>query len=331
MRTKSFFLIASLLLIVTFIMGFSNGVDRNPNLKRTNAPGQYITTYTPLPTPIDASALSESFEGVTFPPAGWTRIKFSASDPGWIRMTVGTTPLPGWNGGVITVPPGGGTACAFVTYNLGAPSNREWLITPQLTNMQAGDSLIFWKRFWPNTYADTLSILISTTTPTPAAFTILVDRIPFPTGSADTNWTRRGYNIGSLVTPGANIYVGFLEHVLDNILQGATVSVDLVSVTGLVGIHQNGTEVPASYSLNQNYPNPFNPVTNIKFGLPKAGFVNMTVYDINGQAVSQVVNGYYGAGNYTVDFDASKLSSGIYFYTIKSNEFAETKKMILVK
>lgn len=96
-------------------------------------------------------------------------------------------------------------------------------------------------------------------------------------------------------------------------------------------LNNTSKETPRVYNLSQNYPNPFNPVTNIKFGLPKAGFVNMTVYDVNGQAVSQVVNGYYGAGNYTVDFDASKLSSGIYFYTLKSNDFAETKKMILVK
>lgn len=64
---------------------------------------------------------------------------------GWNRQLAGTTPIPGWNGGVITAPSGGGNAVAFCTWNTGgASSNDQWLITPQVTNVQTGDMLTFW-------------------------------------------------------------------------------------------------------------------------------------------------------------------------------------------
>ncbi|KXK52302.1 MAG: fibronectin type III domain-containing protein [Chlorobi bacterium OLB5] len=100
---------------------------------------------------------------------------------------------------------------------------------------------------------------------------------------------------------------------------------------GLVGITQNNNQIPNLYSLSQNYPNPFNPVTNIKFALPNTGLVKLVVFDILGREVSTLVNEVRTAGNYTVDFDASSLSSGVYFYRIESGNFTDTKKMLLVK
>jgi len=93
----------------------------------------------------------------------------------------------------------------------------------------------------------------------------------------------------------------------------------------------NENETPLSYSLSQNYPNPFNPTTNIKFSILNSGNVNISVYDITGKEVSVLVNQSFNAGSYTVDFDASSLSSGIYFYTIKADGFTDTKKMMLIK
>jgi len=98
-----------------------------------------------------------------------------------------------------------------------------------------------------------------------------------------------------------------------------------------VGVKNNGTELPAEYSLFQNYPNPFNPVTNINFSIPKSGLVKLIVFDIIGREVSVLANDFLSAGNYTVDFDASKLASGAYFYKISSGNFTDVKKMILVK
>jgi hypothetical protein len=98
-------------------------------------------------------------------------------------------------------------------------------------------------------------------------------------------------------------------------------------LTGVV----NGNNTPLQYSLMQNYPNPFNPVTNIKFSIPKPGFVTLKIYDMLGREAAQLVNKYLSAGIYNYDFDASHLASGIYFYSMKSSEYSNTKRMILIK
>jgi hypothetical protein len=89
--------------------------------------------------------------------------------------------------------------------------------------------------------------------------------------------------------------------------------------------------IPEKYSLSQNYPNPFNPVTKINFAIPKQGFVTIRLYDILGREVSRLVNEYMTAGEYTIDFNAGNLSSGIYFYRMEINGFSDIKKMILIK
>ena len=106
------------------------------------------------------------------------------------------------------------------------------------------------------------------------------------------------------------------------------VSNDPVTFTGVTPI---STEIPEAFSLMQNYPNPFNPVTNIKFSIPKSGFVKVSIFDANGREVETIVNQNMSAGIYNADWNASKYSSGVYFYRIETNEFTDTKKMILVK
>lgn len=103
------------------------------------------------------------------------------------------------------------------------------------------------------------------------------------------------------------------------------------SMNGIVGITQNGSETPSDYSLSQNFPNPFNPVTKINFALPKQGLVTLKVYDMLGKEVKTLVNEVKSAGNYTVDFNGSQLTSGVYFYKIQSNGFTDIKKMTLIK
>ena len=97
------------------------------------------------------------------------------------------------------------------------------------------------------------------------------------------------------------------------------------------GIQPVNNIVPDKFSLRQNYPNPFNPVTNIDFSIPQAGQVKMQVYDVTGKVVAELVNSRLNAGTYKVDFDASKLSSGVYFYKIEAEGFTAIKKMMLVK
>jgi hypothetical protein len=89
-------------------------------------------------------------------------------------------------------------------------------------------------------------------------------------------------------------------------------------------------EIPTEYKLD-NYPNPFNPVTVINYQLPQDGFVTLKVYDMLGKEVATVVNEYKNAGYYKVNFDAGRLTSGVYIYRISSNNFFLTKKMLLMK
>jgi photosystem II stability/assembly factor-like uncharacterized protein len=98
-----------------------------------------------------------------------------------------------------------------------------------------------------------------------------------------------------------------------------------------VGIENPNNQIPNVYTLEQNYPNPFNPTTTINFSLPKAGIVELKVYDALGREVAVLVNNFTLQGRHTVSFDASGLSSGIYFYTLKSADFTDTKKMALIK
>lgn len=89
--------------------------------------------------------------------------------------------------------------------------------------------------------------------------------------------------------------------------------------------------IPGEFSLEQNYPNPFNPSTKIKFTLPSKASVVLKVFNILGKEIATLVNGEQDAGNYTVEFDASTLKSGVYFYRLEAGSFTETKKMILMK
>jgi photosystem II stability/assembly factor-like uncharacterized protein len=98
-----------------------------------------------------------------------------------------------------------------------------------------------------------------------------------------------------------------------------------------IGITGNEGEVPQHYELSQNYPNPFNPVTKIKFALPTSDNVKLEVFDLLGRSVATLINGEMKAGNHIHEFNASTLSSGIYFYRITTSKLVDTKKMILVK
>ena len=89
--------------------------------------------------------------------------------------------------------------------------------------------------------------------------------------------------------------------------------------------------VPVQYKLYNNYPNPFNPSTTINYVLPENGNVKLLVYDVLGNEVAVLVNEEKTFGSYEIKYDASKLSSGIYFYEIRAGEIVDTKKMVLMK
>ena len=89
--------------------------------------------------------------------------------------------------------------------------------------------------------------------------------------------------------------------------------------------------VPTELTLEQNYPNPFNPTTTINYSIPVAGSVELKIYDVLGNEVATLVNENKAPGNYSTDFNASSLASGIYIYTLRANNFVQTKKMLLMK
>jgi endoglucanase len=103
-----------------------------------------------------------------------------------------------------------------------------------------------------------------------------------------------------------------------------------ISNPDIIYVEEN-VKVPAELSIAQNYPNPFNPVTTINFSLPKSGFVTVKIYDSIGREIKTLVNEEKFAGNYSVQFDGSKLSSGVYFYRIVSGSFSQGKKCLLMK
>ncbi len=99
----------------------------------------------------------------------------------------------------------------------------------------------------------------------------------------------------------------------------------------LTGITPYSNQVPRSFALYQNYPNPFNPTTNIKFDLPKSGNVSLKLYDMLGNEVQTLVDGNQQAGVYNITVNGANLASGVYFYTLKTDSYVETKKMALIK
>jgi hypothetical protein len=103
-----------------------------------------------------------------------------------------------------------------------------------------------------------------------------------------------------------------------------------ITVSPVSGIIKN-EGIVTDYNLSQNYPNPFNPATKISYSILKSSNVRLQVFDILGQKVAELVNEKQDMGNYSVDFDASKLTSGVYYYKIDAGEFSSVKKMSLVK
>jgi hypothetical protein len=99
----------------------------------------------------------------------------------------------------------------------------------------------------------------------------------------------------------------------------------------VIGVSNNTNNIPVSYNLYQNYPNPFNPSTRISYDIKKQGFVNLKIYDILGREVKTLVSEIKSVGSYSIDYDASGLSSGIYLYRLECNGYVNTKRMLMIK
>ncbi len=99
----------------------------------------------------------------------------------------------------------------------------------------------------------------------------------------------------------------------------------------LTSVPASKSDAPQTFSLAQNYPNPFNPSTTISFSLPSQSFVSLKVFDIIGREVATIVSEEMPAGTYTRQWNAAKMSSGIYFYRLQAGSYTQTKKLVLLK
>jgi hypothetical protein len=99
----------------------------------------------------------------------------------------------------------------------------------------------------------------------------------------------------------------------------------------IVGITQISGLIPLKYNLYQNFPNPFNPETNIKFELPEIQHVKLVIYDMLGKEMNRLIDKELGAGSYSITFNADELSSGVYFYELKTDDFSMVRKMVVTK
>ncbi len=99
----------------------------------------------------------------------------------------------------------------------------------------------------------------------------------------------------------------------------------------VIKVNNLSTQIPGMYTLSQNYPNPFNPATRIRFSVPESNFVILKVYDVRGREIAALVNERLQPGIYEAEFDGIALPSGVYFYSLQSGDFRETKKMALIK
>jgi hypothetical protein len=141
--------------------------------------------------------------------------------------------------------------------------------------------------------------------------------------SATDKFKEANYNLAACQQEGSHGIHN--TRLVQKLLEDAIASMIRTSVTN------DKSVVPTQYSLSQNYPNPFNPTTQIDFAIPKAGNVQIIIYDAIGNEVATLVNKYMPQGKYTVDWNASTLASGIYLYRIQTNDFSMVKKMVLLK
>jgi len=273
-----------------------------------------ISACLPLSETYAQTDVCEQFADTTFPPSGWTLL-FSGTQY-WHRVSISA-----FNNG-------SGSA-RYDMYSAPAGVDQSFIspIFQQPTN--SSDSLIMDMSYAPypsNPPYDQDSLIIMASTSGGSSY-ISVSRLgPAEMKScincSQTEWTKKTFWLPT----GTNRIQLLGRSQFGNDLYLDSICI-LTAALGIVNINS----VAYGYSLEQNYPNPFNPSTNIKFSIPKSGFVKLIVTDVLGRKISELVNEFKQAGSYYVDFEGNELSSGIYFYTIESGGFTQTKKMLMIK
>jgi hypothetical protein len=277
--------------------------------------------------------LNEGFEGTTFPPEGWEIVDRDGDGHNWAR-----TP------GSATIQPNSGTAMASSRSWLPGPpevllNSNNWLITPPIyiaPNVETA-KLRYFVRGTTAPYLDHYQILISTfgtytggdqTGPFVGDFEIVFQE------TVTAAWVEKEIDLGDFI--GGEIHIAF-RHYLSYDKEALFIDDVSVLITLPDETHDNEmTTIPIMTHLNANYPNPFNPTTTISFGLATEGDVSIEIFNIRGQRVKTLVNDHFNAGMHRAvwngdDNNGRNVSSGIYFYRMKTDNFTETKRMLLMK
>jgi len=293
--------------------------------------------------------------GVNVDPAAYT---FHNFNDGIFYSTANiTNPLPYqlWinivlnvdnNGTVVAQAPGNWTdvvTITFTTLNSSGSSNLEWQIGNSNWNIYDGDNSTPWT---------TGTFTNENTTPLPvelSSFSASLSdsdvKLHWQTATELNNygfdierksqtesWSKIGFVPGAGNSSSIKNYV-FTDNNIPSSgkLQYRLKQIDNDGSFEYSDVAEINITSPENYSLEQNYPNPFNPSTLIRFSLPKTGFVKLKVYNLLGQYVASLVNGYMSEGNHKVNFDMSGFPSGVYIYRLEVNGFTDTKKMVYLR
>jgi hypothetical protein len=197
----------------------------------------------------------------------------------------------------------------------GCSSNNGTKSTPCLS----GDILGDWREEVIFRTSDNTALRIYTTTTTTnyRLYTLMHD----PQYRLSVAWQNVAYN----QPPHTGFYLG------DGMSTPPTPNIKYPGDATSIAQEEAHQQMPKEFVLEQNYANPFNPTTTIKFALPKSSTVKIVVYDILGRIVTTLVDGNYDAGVHSVVFNATKLASGVYFYSIEAEKFVSVKKLMLLK
>jgi hypothetical protein len=267
----------------------------------------------------------ETFAGTAIPP-GWQTIDADSSGSGWsFRQSVAFTSGD-------TVLPQAGSSFWFSSFSNAAPSGliNEYIITPRLPVIAAGDSLHFYAGSIAADFPDSIRVFISTTDSALSSFTQQIGyfRVEGPAGS----WHLYSFDLSAFA--GSPVFIAVNYYIIDGGPNGDNSDnlwVDHFILTGVGTAVGGDASRPSAFALSQNYPNPFNPSTHIAYSIAAAGHVRLAVFNLLGAEVAVLVDSRQGEGRHEVEFDGHSLPSGLYFYTLESAGGRLTKRMVLLR
>ncbi len=281
--------------------------------------------------------IDEDFEGTdSIPPAGWS-VHNAAShyilpEWNWVVRDSGLN-VPGLSSALSQSH--NSLKSAGVSWLSGTDTNGAflisdaWLVTKRITGLTAGTTLKFWATGGTTSWLDSMQVWASFIDSLPSNMVIYLNSYIWPAGSTYGNWTEYTLDLSTLAGVG-DVWIGF-RYYTDMAAAGFFVYLDDVLVQGPNSVQQISTNTPDRFALHQNYPNPFNPVSKIRYDIAKGTNVSLVVYNMMGQEVARLHEGYLSPGVYESTFDGNGLASGTYYYRIITDGFVETKKMLLVK